>query len=180
MDILDEFCFGRRVLPILEVDDVKDVRPGALVTVNALGLAIALTTIDGWKAGGLHSLDQALRSLFSSDENFSSCALSDVRHHFVVVIVLEEHRRVHDRDRVDKLGEPLGQLLSDLLPDQVELLVCDLLQRGSFHVDDDADLVHNTTQLSLDDVKLFTPCVLKLAYYEFCDGLGTSLAQNLI
>lgn len=52
-----EFCFGGRVLPILEVDDVEDVAPRALVAIDTLGLAAALTTVDGGETLWLDSLE---------------------------------------------------------------------------------------------------------------------------
>ena len=46
LDVLMELSLCRRVLTILEVYHVQDVRPGALLAVNALRLAVAGASID--------------------------------------------------------------------------------------------------------------------------------------
>ena len=46
LDVLVELSLRRRVLTILEVYHVEDIRPGALLAVNALRLAIAGASVD--------------------------------------------------------------------------------------------------------------------------------------
>ena len=81
---------------------------------------------------------------------------------------------------MDELGEALTQFFWNFFPDQVELLVCDLLQLGAFHIDDHADLVDSDAHGALNNVELFTPGVFQLANDKFGDCLGVCLGQNFI
>ena len=53
--------------------------------------------------------------------------LRQLRQHLIIVEVFEEHRRVHNGDRVDELREALAKFLDDLSKDELELFVGDLL-----------------------------------------------------
>ena len=52
-----ELGLGGGVLAVLEVDDVEDVAPRALVAIDTLGLAAALTTVDGGETLWLDSFE---------------------------------------------------------------------------------------------------------------------------
>ena len=57
---------GCRVLPILEIDDVEDIRPRALIAVYALGSAIAGAAVQRGQSFGFDGLEEALRGRLSS------------------------------------------------------------------------------------------------------------------
>ena len=57
---------GRRVLPILEIDDVEDIRPRALIAVYALGGAVAGAAVERGQPLGFDGLEEALRRRLSS------------------------------------------------------------------------------------------------------------------
>ena len=73
MAILHKFSLCRRILPILEIDHVENVRPRTFITVDTLSGAIALTTIDLRKALRLDLIDQALGCRLACDKNFGRC-----------------------------------------------------------------------------------------------------------
>lgn len=81
---------------------------------------------------------------------------------------------------MNELREALTQFFTNFFPDQVKLLVCDLLQLGAFHVDDHANLVDSDAHRALNDVKFLTPGVFQLANDKFGDCLGVCVGQNLI
>ena len=175
-----ELCLSRRILLILKVNHVQNVCPWPFFAINALGLAIALSTVNHWQAFRLHLLSEAIRCRLSRDEHLRYSLLAQSWQHLVIIEVFEEHRRVHHRDRVDELCKALTELLDDFLPDYVELAVGDLLEGRSFQVHDDADLIHGEAQNCLDNVEFLAPGVLKLAYYEFSDCFWVCLAENLV
>ena len=78
LDVFMEFCLSGGVLPVLEVNHVEDIGPGALVAVNALSLTAALTTIDSWKTLWLDGFKQTLRFRLACNENFCSGLLAEL------------------------------------------------------------------------------------------------------
>ena len=127
-----ELCLSRRILLILKVNHVQNVCPWPFFAINALGLAIALSTVNHWQAFRLHLLSEAIRCRLSRDEHLRYSLLAQSWQHLVIIEVFEEHRRVHHRDRVDELCKALTELLDDFLPDYVELAVGDLLEGRSW------------------------------------------------
>lgn len=114
-----EFGLGRRVLLILEVDDVQNVSPWTFIAVDALRLAIAGASVDGWQAVRINLLQQALRLALTSYVNLGSRFRTPLRQDLVVVKVFEEHGRVNHSNGVNEVWEAFGQLLANLLPDHV-------------------------------------------------------------
>ena len=155
-----EFGLGRRVLLILKVDDVQNVSPWTFIAVDALRLAIAGASVDGWQAVRIYLLQQAFRLALTSYVNLGSRVRTPLRQDLVVVKVFEEHGRVNHCNGVNELWEAFGQLLADLLPDHIQLAVRDLLKSCTFQVDYDSDLVDVELHLRLYIVELLPPGVL--------------------
>ena len=81
---------------------------------------------------------------------------------------------------MDKLWESFTNLLDNFFPNKIELLVCDLLESCTLHINDDSDLVDSVAYLLLTPIELLPPGTLKFSDNKFSHCFQICLLKYLV